>query len=116
MSLLREIDPNGLRPSDAGAKLDSGKVEADQLLGMFSRALLAVAEVGSFGARKYSMGGWQTVDNGEKRYADAMIRHWLKMKGGEEIDSDSGLPHAAHLAWNALATLELAKRKQDGLG
>jgi hypothetical protein len=108
--MMKEADPNGLRPSDAGAKLDSGKIEADQLLGMFSRALTAVAGVGSFGARKYSMGGWQSVENGQERYADALMRHWLKMKGGEEVDPDSGLLHHAHLAWNALATLELKLR------
>lgn len=105
-----EKDPLGIGQHDPGAKLDDGKIQADELLAMFANALEEVLKVGQFGANKYSLGGWQHVPDGEKRYANAMLRHWLKRKKGEEVDPDSGLLHLAHEAWNALAVLELRMR------
>lgn len=102
-----ERDPHGKNPSDPGAKLDDGKRRADLLLG-FSRALEAVADVLTHGAAKYSPGGWRYVPDGVDRYTAAMIRHLLAEGRGEEVDADSGLLHAAQVAWNALARLELA--------
>ena len=103
-----ETDPNGLDQHAPGAKCDSGKQLAGVLLD-FSRALEAVADVGTFGANKYTRGGWQSVPEGEQRYTDALMRHLLKMQR-ENIDPDSGLEHLAHLAWNCLAVLELKRR------
>ncbi len=103
----KEKDPLGKKPGEPGAKLDQGKPMAG-LLQDFGRALLAVAEVGTFGAKKYSRGGWQHVPDGVNRYTDAMLRHILVES--EKIDRDSGLPHAAQTAWNALARLELMLR------
>lgn len=103
-----EEDPNGIDQHAPGAKLDSGKQLAGVLLD-FSRALEAVADVGTFGANKYTRGGWQSVPGGELRYMDALMRHLLKMQR-EELDPDSGLEHLAHLAWNCLAVLELKRR------
>ncbi len=108
---LIEEEPNGLNQHESGAKLDGDKPDADLLL-MFGKALLAVAEVATFGARKYSRGGWQHVANGYTRYRSAQLRHLLK-GGYESCDSDSGLLHDAHDAWNALAKLELRLRKAD---
>lgn len=105
-----EQDPNGISQHDNGAKLDAGKPMAGRLLGMFGGALMAVSEVGTFGAKKYTEGGWQHVEDGFKRYDDAGMRHFLKRGMGEEFDADSELPHLAHEAWNALAKLELYLR------
>ncbi|CAH9012196.1 putative DUF5664 domain-containing protein [Vibrio phage 191E37-1] len=105
-----ERDPNGIDQHDDGAKLDAGKPMAGRLLGMFGCALMAVSEVGTFGAKKYTEGGWQHVEDGFKRYDDAGMRHFLKRGMGEEFDADSELPHLAHEAWNALAKLELYLR------
>ena len=90
-----------------GVKLDKGKPRAGLVLGGFSRALLAVADVGTFGAQKYTPHGWLSVPHGIERYTDAMVRHQLAEASGEQTDSESGLSHAAHAAWNALARLEL---------
>lgn len=105
-----EEDPNGIKPNEPGAKLDAGKLQAG-LLSDFSLALQAVAEVSTFGAKKYSRGGWQHVPNGEERYYDAMWRHLLQERH-EDIDPDSGLLHEAHRAWNVLAKLELRLRRE----
>lgn len=106
-----EADPNGVPQHAAGSKLDAGKVQAG-VLGQFARALLQVAWVGTYGASKYTRGGWQDVANGEERYEDAKWRHLLNGYI-EPIDPDFGLEHAAHEAWNALARLELMLRRKD---
>ncbi len=90
-----------------GVKYDAGKPRYGLVLGGFPRALERVVQVGTFGANKYSDDGWLTVDNGHARYTDAMLRHHFAEAGGEVLDGESGMLHAAHRAWNALAVLEL---------
>ena len=111
----KEADPTGRSQHEAGAKLDQGKVRPALVLGGFARALWAVSEVGSFGAIKYTENGWVTVPNGQARYEDADLRHWLKDKMGQDTDEDSNLTHLAHKAWNALAVLDLELRKKEEL-
>lgn len=103
-----EVDPNGISAHEPGAKLDDGKLLAG-ILQQFALAITEIMKVATFGARKYSRGGWQHVTNGRERYSDAMMRHYLK-ESLEPNDPDSGLSHEAHLAWNALARLELKLR------
>lgn len=91
-----------------GVKYDDGKV-LGQLLGDFSRALMGVAEVGTFGAQKYTRGGWQTVPCATQRYYDALWRHLL-LANQEDCDPESGMTHLEHAAWNILAVVELKKR------
>jgi len=105
-----EKDPHGIGQHQPGSKLDKNKPVAG-VLGDFGLALLAVAQVGTFGAEKYSRGGWQSVPNGVERYTDALWRHLL-IEHAEIVDKDSGLKHAAHLAWNSLARLELMLREE----
>lgn len=106
-----ESDPLGKSANEPGAKLDAGKNRLGLVLLDFSRALQAVGEVGTYGANKYSDSGWISVPNGEARYTDALLRHLMKEAAGEECDEDTGLRHAAHAAWNALARLDLMLRK-----
>ena len=106
-----EADPDGLTSDTPGAKMDQGKPKCSQILGMFARALWEVSKVGTFGADKYSMGGWKHVEDGIHRYANARARHGLLRAMGETNDPDSGLLHLAHEAWNALAVLELYLRE-----
>lgn len=91
----------------AGIKYDSGKQLAGILYEDFPHALSGVADVATFGARKYTRNGWRTVPNGLQRYTDAMHRHLLAAAKGEVCDPESGLPHLHHVAWNALAIAEL---------
>ena len=94
-------------------KHDAGKPKAGLVLGGFARSLQAVAEVGTFGAEKYSPEGWLTVPDGWTRYTDALYRHLLSEAAGEMLDKESGLRHAAHAAWNALARLDLELREAE---
>lgn len=106
-----EADPSGLDAHQPGAKLDAGKIYADAIISQMARAIWGVAEVGTFGANKYSLGGWTSVEDGIRRYRDAAARHRLKRQIGETVDPDSGLPHTYHEAWNVLAALELELRE-----
>lgn len=108
LTLPAELDPFGLESHQSGAKLDAEKTDAGLLLS-FGRALLAVSDIATFGAKKYTRDGWVSVPNGFDRYTAAMMRHLLQENHGPE-DMDSGYLHAAHVAWNALARLELILR------
>lgn len=108
-----EKDPTGRTAHAPGAKLDAGKCRPGLVLGSFARALWAVSMVGTYGAVKYTENGWVSVPNGQARYDDAGLRHWLKEKMGEPVDPDTELDHAAHAAWNALARLDLMIRERE---
>lgn len=108
---MSEYDPTGLSQHTPGAKLDGGKVRPELIMRGFANALWAVAEVGTYGANKYTDDGWEKVPDGFRRYTDAMYRHLLQEHMGGAVDQESGLLHAAHVAWNALARLELLLRK-----
>lgn len=101
------VKPEAAPQPAGGVKYDAGKPRYGLVLGGFPRALERVVQVGTFGANKYSDDGWLTVDDGHSRYTDAMLRHHFAEAGGEELDGESGMLHAAHRAWNALAVLEL---------
>jgi hypothetical protein len=111
---MSEKDPNGIDPHAPGAKLDAGKPDASLLLD-FGRALAEVARVCTFGATKYTRGGWTHVSDGPNRYTAALLRHLLAEVRGK-TDPDSGLRHAAQVAWNALARLELVLRGEEAFG
>jgi Domain of unknown function (DUF5664) len=96
-----------------GAKADAGKYRPALVLGGFARALIEVSKVGTFGAVKYTDNGWTEVPNGQARYDDAQLRHWLDDKRGVLRDNESELLHKAHDAWNALAKLDLYLREQE---
>jgi len=106
-----ERDPNGLTPETGGAKYDDGKMLAWLCIGSFARALSAVAEVTTTGAKKYAPDNWIKVPDGENRYMNAALRHLLALGRGEATDKDSGHLHKAHAAWNLLCALELELRR-----
>jgi Domain of unknown function (DUF5664) len=112
-SASSEVDPNGLAAKVPGSKMDSGKVDSYRgAVSYFPRAIEAIARVSEAGARKYSWKGWEKVANGFARYSAAMMRHIMK-EDREEIDQDTGEPHLAETAWNAMARLELYLRDKE---
>lgn len=97
-----------LTDDGTGKKYDNGKPMVGTLTDVFSRALMAVGACIEYGTHKYpDPKNWQLVDNGIKRYRDAMVRHLLKYNAGIDKDEETGLPHLAHMCWNALVILEL---------
>ena len=141
-----EADPNGLSPNTPGAKLDAGKnrvwlmlegfapalsllmgehtkhpgwriVDATRAMSRWPWALEAIAEVTTIGAKKYTPGGWATVENGFARYMDAYGRHGLALAKGQKYDDDgpgsTGCLHLAQQGWNLLAALTLILTAAD---
>lgn len=93
-------------PSDSlGAKYDGGKLLFRALTRGLALPLRAVAAVLTYGALKYKEDSWQHVPNGKERYESALDRHLNAWKAGEKCDDESGLPHIAHAACNALFLL-----------
>lgn len=70
------------------------------------RALLEVARVLGYGARKYAPGNWKKVE-GPERYISAAQRHILAYVDGERFDVESGRHHLAMAACSLLFVVEL---------
>jgi hypothetical protein len=93
-----------------GKKENKGKPQLSILFTQFPKALEAIAKCSEYGHLKYKSTdadylNYQRVEGGSKAYADAGLRHRLYKKGTTDVESK--LPHYYHVAWNALAELEL---------
>lgn len=99
-----------------GIKYDKGKPRVAEFLLDFEDVILEVTKVWEFGAQKYGKSNWKQLDDGRTRYTNALIRHLLKEPNNMK-DDETGLYHAVHLAFNALARvhfiLEEEKEKKD---
>lgn len=104
----QEIEAAGSSQQPGAVKYDAGKSPIFKgAVAYFPIAIEGVAAVSNFGATKYAWDGWRGVPDGLNRYTDAMVRHLVAEAKGEVLDPESGLPHAWHVAWNALARTEL---------
>ena len=91
-----------------GNKFDSDKPRMD-LLPM--DALLEVAKVLTFGAKKYGDHNWEKGIEFYRLRA-AQLRHDAAVEMGELYDTESGLIHTAHKATDALMELALRLRNE----
>lgn len=89
-----------------GIKYDAAKPRLAEMICDFSEPLLEVCKVWEFGANKYGKSNWKDLDNGADRYTNALLRHVVT---DSPMDDESGLLHAAHAAFNALARLKFIK-------
>lgn len=71
-----------------------------------------IVKVYHFGSLKYAPNTWKGLEDGENRYRAALLRHLVAHEKGDLRDNESGLFHAAHLAWNAIAILYFAIQKE----
>jgi hypothetical protein len=78
-----------------GDKHDDGKARWDLVP---DAPLRAVVMVLTYGAKKYAPEGWRQVSEPRRRYYAAAMRHLDAWRGGEILDTESGLPHLAHAA------------------
>ena len=95
-----------------GAKDDKAKPMAGELIFGFPHALSQFIEVATYGAYKYTRGGYLHVSNAKVRYLDAAMRHLLAYGTGQMNDRESGLPHLAHVLWNIAAIIEIGARNE----
>lgn len=87
-----------------GIKFDEKKARLGEMFLDFCIPLEYVARVWEFGAHKYGKSNWKYVENARNRYTNALLRH-LAAETEDELDNETNLLHAAHVAWNALARL-----------
>ena len=83
-------------------KYDKGKTRYDLIP---SKCLEMIARIFTFGAEKYGENNWQKLVDFDKRYYSALERHIQSRRQGETFDKESGLPHSAHVAVNAIFLL-----------
>ena len=108
-----------------GRKDDSGKLDVTLLFDDMPHALEAVTEVLQWAITKkqpvpYERGSWQGVEDFQRRYRGAQLRHELnrsksKLAGKPAVDHETGLRELAHIATDALFRLEMACRAEKGL-
>ena len=84
---------------ERGRKDDKDKTRWDLLN---QDVLRGVANVLTFGAKKYDDNNWMHVEHAESRYYAAMMRHLDRHRLGAERDPESGRPHWAHFMCNAM--------------
>lgn len=66
--------------------------------------LLLLGQVYTFGAKKYNRDNWKKGTNWYEFYG-SLLRHIFLFWSGENNDKESGLPHLAHVIWNAVTLL-----------
>ena len=89
----------------SGVKHDQQKARVDLIP---ARALLDVGMIFTHGAQKYGDRNWQEGIEFSRLFGAAQ-RHLLLWKSGEDIDTDSGLPHLAHALTNLFMIAGLAE-------
>lgn len=99
--------------STTGRKI--GKVRMDLVMQDMPRAIESLARVMTWAleSKGYKESDWLHVPDGERVYSGGLHRHDNKEKRGQEFDDESGLEHAIHTAWNAMARVELILRRKE---
>jgi hypothetical protein len=87
-----------------GKKYDTGKVQMELLS---VPAMTAIAEVLTFGAKKYDAHNWRKGFKWSRLFG-AMLRHTFAAMSGEDRDPESGLLHLAHAGCCIMFLLEHA--------
>lgn len=96
--------------SEAGRKDDKGKLRYSLIP---PDALAWIARVLTDGAAKYGPHNWRRVRGKRERYTDALIRHLEAFRAGKWLD-ESGAPHLAHVATNAIFLLAMGQPGRKG--
>jgi hypothetical protein len=99
---------NELSP-ERGSKFDQEKPRMDLLDPKF---LEGVASVLTFGANKYAAHNWRKGISVSRLIA-ASYRHLGAINKGEDLDPESGLPHAYHLGCCVMFLSEMLTRPQE---
>jgi len=96
-------------PQPTGKKNDNEKPRMDLLDAAF---LEGVAEVLSFGARKYAAHNWRGGIHYSRLIA-GIYRHLGAINRGEDIDPESGKPHVYHIGCGTMFLASMMQTRQD---
>lgn len=103
---------------DERVKQTAGKPRTRLLYEQFQRELYQILAVLEYGAKKYphppNDDSWKQVP--EEYYREAAQRHLNQVYQGEIFDTETGLPHMAHLMADSLFILWFHNKEDDSLG
>lgn len=99
-----------VRKIGEGLRYNDGKVRHDLLE---PYAIHELAKVFTLGAQKYAPNNWLKGMEWSKITA-SLKRHLNAYEKGEDYDPETGLLHAAHIAWNAMALVSYYKHFPQG--
>ena len=110
--LAEEYMENNLDPAPQQGSRDNDTKPRITMVLEATRAIEGIARVLEFGAKKYARRNWM---QGLKytEIMDSQVRHQLALLRGENLDPESGLPHADHIACNALFLSEMMYTRPD---
>lgn len=94
-----------------GTKHDTEKPKTNLIP---SEAIEQEAWIFTFGATKYGDYNWTKGIN-YSRIISAAMRHLLAINRGEDVDPESGRPHAAHVRANMAFLLQFMKENRTEL-
>lgn len=89
-------------------KFDNNKLQYDLIP---PSALKSLAEVLTFGLKKYPRDNWKKCED-NSRYISALYRHLESWRDGEEFDQESNISHLSHAIANLAFLIELNKNKK----
>jgi len=87
-----------------GRKFDGDKPDFSL---MPPHALEDVAQVLTYGAKKYDRDNWKKVFDAKNRYFAAAQRHLWALRRDEKHDPETGIHHAAHAIASLMFIIEL---------
>jgi hypothetical protein len=95
-----------MKEGDTAFHFDSGKPRVDQTP---PRAMLEIAKVFGYGAKKYGDWNWARYANEWEwgQLLGSTLRHLYAWMMREDLDPESGLHHLAHAGCNVMMLLEL---------
>lgn len=92
-----------------GSRFNTGKLRMDLI---DPQAMKGLAAVLTKGAEKYSANNWRDGLPYTETVA-SLLRHTFAFLGGEDIDSETGLPHVDHMQCNAMFLSWMTKNRKD---
>lgn len=101
--------PSGQETLDGGVKHDESKRRMDLVP---TSLVSSVARILELGARKYGDHNWRKGLKWSRVYA-ALQRHLADFWEGNDLDSESGLPHLYHAACNIAFLIEFYEKRKE---
>jgi len=91
-----------------GLKDDKGKLRYDLIT---PESIEALAEVLTYGAKKYKPNSWQNVEDASNKHYAALMRHLIAWRKGEKLDPETKLNHIKHILTNTMFLLYQEEKK-----
>lgn len=106
-NVFKDVTP--VQSAPTGVKHDQNKPDMSLLSNL---ALIKVAEVMTYGKRKYSAHNWRGGFVWSRPLA-AAVRHLFAYIGGEDKDPETGLSHLAHASCCLMFVLEFEETHKE---